>query len=515
MLTDAVLVDRVIAGFDGAFDELYRRHASAAWRLGQAVTGNSHDAADAVSEAFARVLQAVRAGRLEDGDAFRSYLLTATRNAALDGMRRSGRSRPTDDDELALVAAEVATPADRVAGTEEATLVAEAFRNLPERWRSVLWLTEVEGIPTKEAADQLGLSANGTAQLAVRARAGLRERFLQAHLRTEAEPACRFTVDRLGAYVGGGLSPRDLAKVDQHLAGCATCLARKEELEDVGSTLRRIALPIPLALGALSADRVRVALTAVSTPTGVPGLAARAAALAQDPTPTMRKLVAASAAGVFGLGLLSLGVVGGSDPAIADLVAPPRNAAASERPALPEATLATSTASLLPLSSSSATPSDDRHLSRRAPLGPGTRTLGGPAGGDAPGADPQGDTSQAAPPSPSPLDPPSSPSSPSSPASPDPLQILQPITGVIGGGGDSGGDSGGDTGGEPLVEVVTGGTLGDHSVGTKVSVGPEPEAALTVDEEPVVGEPVPAPEDDGVQVTLGGGVIPETTISLP
>lgn len=43
MLTDAVLVDRVVAGFEGDFDELYRRHASTAWRVAQAVTGNAHD----------------------------------------------------------------------------------------------------------------------------------------------------------------------------------------------------------------------------------------------------------------------------------------------------------------------------------------------------------------------------------------------------------------------------------------------------------------------------------------
>ena len=53
MLTDAVLVDRVVAGFEGDFDELYKRHASTAWRVAQSVTGNAHDAADAVAEAFA------------------------------------------------------------------------------------------------------------------------------------------------------------------------------------------------------------------------------------------------------------------------------------------------------------------------------------------------------------------------------------------------------------------------------------------------------------------------------
>ena len=32
MLTDAVLVDRVVAGFEGDFEELYKRHAGTAWR---------------------------------------------------------------------------------------------------------------------------------------------------------------------------------------------------------------------------------------------------------------------------------------------------------------------------------------------------------------------------------------------------------------------------------------------------------------------------------------------------
>jgi RNA polymerase sigma factor (sigma-70 family) len=333
MLSDAVLVERVVAGFDEAFDELYRRHAPAAWRLGQAVAGNGHDAADAVAEAFARVLQAVRAGRLADGSAFRPYLLAATRNAALDGLRRRSRTHP--DDELDAVAATAPTPADAASHTADAALVAEAFRNLPERWRSVLWLTEVEGVPTKDAADQLGLSPNGTAQLAVRARAGLRERYLQAHLKGDVRPACRFTVEHLGAYVGGAISPRDLAKVDQHLAGCATCTARREELEDLGTPLRHLALPIPLALGAISAERVHAVLTASSSSLPTGSLAARAIQLAKEPTPFMRKAAGASAAGVLALGLLALPFAS-SDKGVKGLAAPDGTVQSAAAPAVAE-----------------------------------------------------------------------------------------------------------------------------------------------------------------------------------
>src|SRR5687768_3541570 len=323
MLSDDVLVDRVVAGFEGDFEELYRRHASAAWRVAQAVTGNAHDAADAVAEAFARVLQAVKAGRLMDPSAFRGYLLTATRNASLDTLRRAGKTRPTADDDLDGLDFDTTGPADALTGAGDAAMIAEAFRNLPERWRSVLWLTEVEGVATKDVAEQLGISANGAAQLAVRARAGLRERFLQAHLKGTADPDCRFTVDRLGAYVGGGLSPRDLAKVDQHLAGCEPCRTKKEELEDLGSSLRRIVLPLPVALAGIAGARVTTALTSASTPIAAgPTAGARILAAAKNPTPRMQKILAGSAAGVFGLGLLAATFSGGTRPKFADLSTP-------------------------------------------------------------------------------------------------------------------------------------------------------------------------------------------------
>src|SRR5687768_15274999 len=181
--SDADLAIEAAAGSSAAFDALYRRHADVAFRVAYSVTGKPEDAADAVSDAFTRVLQALPAGRLADASLFRSYLLTATRNAAIDVSRRGGRLHHTDRLDVLDDGTKVASPTERLAEREDATLVASAFRSLPERWRSVLWLTEVEGIAPKEAAALLGVTPNNAAQLAVRARAGLRERFVQAHLR--------------------------------------------------------------------------------------------------------------------------------------------------------------------------------------------------------------------------------------------------------------------------------------------------------------------------------------------
>lgn len=307
---DHVLAQRAAEGDSRSFEELYRRHAPAAWRVAYAVAGNPDDAADAVSDAFTRVFQVLPEGRPQASEAFRPYLLAATRNAALDGLRRQGRLQPTGTVDQFDHASDEDLAADQVLDSVDSNLVAIAFRSLPERWRSVLWLTEVEGLPPREAAELLGLSANGTAQLAVRARAGLRERYLQAHIATgAASNQCRFTLDRLGAYVGGALSARDLAKVDQHLAGCDDCRARRDELEEVGSTLRRAIVPIPLFLGAAVLGRWQLASasTGAATAPGATSTTSGAGHGAASTTawgPATKALAGACAA------LLTLGIVG-------------------------------------------------------------------------------------------------------------------------------------------------------------------------------------------------------------
>ena len=317
---DAALVSLAATGDVDAFEQLYRRHVQAAWRVAQAVAGNPDDATDAVADAFIRVFQSVRLGRLDDAAHFRPYLLSASRNAAVDVLRRTGRIRPTDTLDNLDSPSEWGVPSEAMLDGVDSSLVAAAFRSLPERWRSVLWLTEVEGITPKEAAPLLGVSPNGVAQLAVRARAGLRERFLQAHLRrSDVEHDCRHTVDRLGAYVAGGLAPREIAKVDQHLAGCEACRCRLVELEDLGSTLRRVAVPLPVALAALGA-KLRMAATgaeaahaaaATAGASVLPGAGAGSAAL------VVQKPLAMAAAALFAAGAVGIGVIGlrpGSSP---------------------------------------------------------------------------------------------------------------------------------------------------------------------------------------------------------
>ena len=129
------------------------------------------------------------------------------------------------------------------------SMVAEAFADLPPRWRAVLWLTEVEGYSPRGAAVLLHATPNNVAQLGVRARGRLRERYVQLHVRNHAAGECLEVTERLGGLVAGELAASQARRVRRHLAECADCRARLAELEDLGLSLRRV---VPLSLPLLT-----------------------------------------------------------------------------------------------------------------------------------------------------------------------------------------------------------------------------------------------------------------------
>jgi RNA polymerase sigma factor (sigma-70 family) len=230
---------------DASVDELYRRHAGEAMQVARSITRNADDASDAVAEAFAGVVKAMRQERSIDGDSLRAYLMVATRNAAIDVVRRAERVTPAGEDPAPGRHETMLGPSDRLMAGADQSIVAEAFGELPRRWRAVLWLTEVEGYSPRDAAVLLQATPNNVAQLGVRARGRLRERYVQLHVRNHASGDCVEATERLGGLVAGELTPAQARRVRGHLTDCADCRARLAELEDLGLSLRR---SIPLAL---------------------------------------------------------------------------------------------------------------------------------------------------------------------------------------------------------------------------------------------------------------------------
>src|SRR5581483_2502367 len=321
-LTDASLVseeellDRAREGDRSAFGTLYLRHRDAARKVAGMCASSAADAEDAVAEGFARVFAALprMAGRQI---AFRPYLLTCVRNAATDRLRRERRIDLRDQ----MPETPGTTQADDVAllGLER-NLVGEALQALPARWRTVLWLTEVEGLSPAEVSRRIGIKPNAVAALAYRARKGLREAYLQAHLKAEASEECRSTVNKLGNYVRGDLAEKDRVAVQAHLDACAKCRCRRDELTDVNATLRNAFLPVPLLLAGLQ----RKVLSFSHMAAWVPPDVSQSAPLADNPL--VHKALA-------GLTMMVLALSGSAVPTVMHQSQAPSQVASAAGPA--------------------------------------------------------------------------------------------------------------------------------------------------------------------------------------
>lgn len=247
-IADADLVLRTRSGDSAAFGELWRRHYRSGIVVAGAVT-SSFDADDLVQEAYTRIYQAIAKGGGPTGS-FRAYLFTSIRNTAA-AWGRARRETAID------VLESVPDPDAEAHATDEAldrSLTAQAYRSLPTRWQEVLWYTEIEQMKPAEVAPLLGLKPTAVAQLAFRAREGLREAWIQAHLRAAPGGSdCRWTIERLGAYARGNLGRRDTAKLESHLGDCARCTIVAAEAKDVSHRLALVLLPLTLGAGAATA----------------------------------------------------------------------------------------------------------------------------------------------------------------------------------------------------------------------------------------------------------------------
>ncbi|MET8453337.1 sigma-70 family RNA polymerase sigma factor [Streptomyces sp. NPDC005209] len=262
---DGTLIERMRAGDDSAYEELYRRHADAVRRYARTCCRDGHTADDLTAEVFARMLQAVRGGAGPE-HAVRAYLLTSVRRVAAHWTKSARREQLVDDFAVFATQASRGTAASegtsslgplgagpdlgaevRAMHEAEQSMAMRAFRSLPERWQAVLWHTEVEDESPSQVAILFGLDANGTRVLASRAREGLKQAYLQAHVSAAlaGDEECARYADQLGTYARRRLRTRAERGLRGHLEECAKCRLAATQIEEVASGIPAV---VPVAV---------------------------------------------------------------------------------------------------------------------------------------------------------------------------------------------------------------------------------------------------------------------------
>lgn len=245
-IPDVDLVARTRDGDGRAYAELWRRYAGPA-RAAAIMFTHSFDPDDLVAEAFTRIYRLILSGG-GPSTAFRAYLIRTVQNVAISWSRRQ-EADPLDTIDM------LADPtAGEVAAAEalDRDIVAKAFATLPNRWQEILWYTEVDGRKPREIAPKLGMTPNTVSALAYRAKEGLRQAWIQAHLSSEnLEGDHRWTVERLGAHARGKAAKREQGKVEGHLRECVSCRRVAAESKRIASVLPWALLPMAGGVGAV------------------------------------------------------------------------------------------------------------------------------------------------------------------------------------------------------------------------------------------------------------------------
>ena len=187
------LVDRLRGGDATALEGLMREYASRVYRLAFGITRNHGDAEEVVQDVFLTL--ATKSAMFEGRAALGSWVYRITTNAALNKRRGKRREVETsleehlpafmadghrEGDRSFLLADWSQNPERELLSGEARRTLERALDALPDRYRAVLVLREVEELANEEVAELLGESVGSVKSRLHRARQALREQLTRA-----------------------------------------------------------------------------------------------------------------------------------------------------------------------------------------------------------------------------------------------------------------------------------------------------------------------------------------------
>jgi RNA polymerase sigma-70 factor (ECF subfamily) len=182
------------AGRDQAYAQLVQDHGGRVLAVTRRILGNEEDANDATQDAFLQAFKAI--GKFEGQSKLSTWLHRIAVNAALMKLRTKRRHPEISIEQLLpsfkqdghatdVVPGWGATADQELLVLENRELVRRIIDQLPDDYRDVLLLRDIEELDTQETADTLGISNGAVKTRLHRARQALRT-LLDPHVRGDA-----------------------------------------------------------------------------------------------------------------------------------------------------------------------------------------------------------------------------------------------------------------------------------------------------------------------------------------
>ena len=178
-ISDAIAVERTLAGEREAYRVLVERHSRRVYQLAYRMSGNAHDAEEIVQEAFLRAYQKLE--QFAGSANFGTWVYRIAANYAIDRMRqrkseearRESVSNPLEDglevDPVSQVRDPRPSPERLLGSAELAATMQRALSELTPAERTAIVMRHWEGCAIDEIAAVLKSSSNATKNTVFRA----------------------------------------------------------------------------------------------------------------------------------------------------------------------------------------------------------------------------------------------------------------------------------------------------------------------------------------------------------
>jgi RNA polymerase sigma-70 factor (ECF subfamily) len=160
-MEETTLINQAKEGDLDAFNRLVLAYQDQAYNLALRMLGDQPSAEDAVQLTFISAYENLRSFR---GGSFRAWILRITSNNCLDELRRQKRKpivdlapeNPETGEELESpewLADDAMSPEEKVAQKELESIIQRCIRELPDEFRAVVVLVDVQGMDYQEASE--------------------------------------------------------------------------------------------------------------------------------------------------------------------------------------------------------------------------------------------------------------------------------------------------------------------------------------------------------------------------
>lgn len=172
-LSDTELVSRVLSGEKNLFEWIMRRYNQRLFRVGIAILGDEMEVEDAMQNAYIKAYQHLE--KFEHRASLSTWLIKILINECLAQKNKKAHLKAVNIEYHPENMGSMKTPSNILMNKELGIVLETAIAHLPEKYRLVFMLREMEELSVKETGDILGIEESNVKVRLNRAKAMLRQ----------------------------------------------------------------------------------------------------------------------------------------------------------------------------------------------------------------------------------------------------------------------------------------------------------------------------------------------------